>query len=99
MINEGGQRLSFGVWILLHVLVFGLGIVHYNMKDNLNTARSLFGLGFGESRTFRLFSGHVLIARFRQSSLVPQLSSSMSTLRSFSSPSAATSSLSYVAPR
>lgn len=52
MINEGGRQLFFGVWIFLHILVAVFGFFHYQMKDNLNTARSLFGLGFSEWSRF-----------------------------------------------
>ncbi|KAG9226910.1 hypothetical protein CCMSSC00406_0003417 [Pleurotus cornucopiae] len=54
MINEGGRQLFFGVWIFLHILVAVFGFFHYQMKDNLNTARSLFGLGFTIARTAAL---------------------------------------------
>ena len=47
MINEGGRRLFFFVWVLLHLLVFAFGFVHYQLNDNLNNARALFGYGFG----------------------------------------------------
>ncbi|KAJ8700922.1 hypothetical protein PTI98_003900 [Pleurotus ostreatus] len=54
MINEGGRQLFFGVWIFLHILVAVFGFFHYQMKDNLNTARSLFGYGFTIARTAAL---------------------------------------------
>ncbi|SRR6266404_3342367 len=47
MINEGGKRLFFFVWIFLHILVAVLGTVHYTLKDNLVSARALFGPTFG----------------------------------------------------
>ena len=50
MINEGGRRLFFFTYIFLHLLVFIFGVFHYQLKDNLNTARSLFGGGFGAFR-------------------------------------------------
>jgi hypothetical protein len=37
MINEGGRRLFFFVWIFLHLLVFAFGFVHYQLNDNLTT--------------------------------------------------------------
>jgi len=46
MINEGGRRLFFFLWIFLHLLVFAFGFVHYQLKDNLDNARALFGYGF-----------------------------------------------------
>jgi hypothetical protein len=47
MINEGGRRLFFGVWIFLHLLVAVLGFLHYQIKDNLVGARATFGITFG----------------------------------------------------
>lgn len=46
MINEGGRRLFFFVWIFLHLLVFALGFVTYQLNDNNNDARAMFGYGF-----------------------------------------------------
>lgn len=46
MINEGGRRLFFFVWIFLHLLVFALGFVNYQLNDNMNDARAMFGYGF-----------------------------------------------------
>lgn len=54
MINEGGRQLFFGAWILLHLLVFFFGFIHYQLKDNLVTARSIFGLTFATARTAAL---------------------------------------------
>jgi len=47
MINEGGKRLFFFVWIFLHLLVAVFGFLNYQLKDNLTTARATFGLTFG----------------------------------------------------
>ena len=46
MINEGGKRLFFAVWVFLHLLVAIFGVFNYGMKDNLNTARATFGVTF-----------------------------------------------------
>lgn len=46
MINEGGRRIFFFVWIFLHLLVAALGTLHYGLKDNLTTARATFGVTF-----------------------------------------------------
>jgi len=54
MVNEGGRRLFFFVWIFLHALVFGLGMVNYGYKDNLNNARATFGLGYVIARSAAL---------------------------------------------
>ncbi len=47
MINDGGKRLFFFVWIFLHLLVAVFGFLNYQLKDNLSTARTTFGLTFG----------------------------------------------------
>ena len=46
MINEGGRRLFFFVWIFLHLLVGVFGVLHYQLKDNLVGARATFGVTF-----------------------------------------------------
>lgn len=48
MINEGGKRLFFSAWILLHLLVAVFGFLNYDLKDNLTTARATFGITFSE---------------------------------------------------
>ncbi|KDR77165.1 hypothetical protein GALMADRAFT_139180 [Galerina marginata CBS 339.88] len=47
MINEGGRQLFFGTWVFLHLLVAVFGFIHYQEKDNLVTARSMFGITYG----------------------------------------------------
>ena len=47
MINEGGRRLFFSVWIVLHLLVFAFGFIHYQLNDDFNNARAAFGYGYG----------------------------------------------------
>ncbi|KAH9054219.1 NADPH oxidase [Lactarius vividus] len=54
MINEGGKRLFFFVWVFLHLLVAALGCLHYGLKDNLNTARATFGITFTIARAAAL---------------------------------------------
>ncbi|KAL0946286.1 hypothetical protein HGRIS_012536 [Hohenbuehelia grisea] len=54
MINEGGKQVFFGVWILLHLLVAVFGFIHYQMKDNSEGARALFGITFPIARTAAL---------------------------------------------
>lgn len=49
MINDGGRRMFFGVWILLHLLVAVFGFIHYQLKDNSEGARALFGITFRTS--------------------------------------------------
>lgn len=47
MVNEGGRRLFFGLFILLHIVVAVLGTMHYGLKSNLSGARKTFGSTFG----------------------------------------------------
>lgn len=54
MINEGGRRLFFAVWIFLHLLVAFFGVLHYGLKDNLTTARATFGVTFTIARSAAL---------------------------------------------
>jgi NADPH oxidase len=54
MVNEGGRQMTFAVWVILHVLVFGLGFAHYGLKDNLNNARATFGITFTIARASAL---------------------------------------------
>ncbi|KAI9449064.1 NADPH oxidase [Lactarius psammicola] len=54
MINEGGKRLFFFVWVFLHLLVVALGFLHYGLKDNLTTARATFGITFTIARSAAL---------------------------------------------
>ncbi|KAA1471994.1 NADPH oxidase [Dentipellis sp. KUC8613] len=54
MINEGGRRLFFAVWILLHLLVAVFGFLNYQFKDNLTGARKTFGITFTIARTAAL---------------------------------------------
>ncbi|EIW68732.1 hypothetical protein TREMEDRAFT_32037 [Tremella mesenterica DSM 1558] len=42
MVNEGPRRLFMVFWILLHMVAFAFALIHYDLKDNLVTARSLF---------------------------------------------------------
>lgn len=48
MINEGGKQLFFGTWIFLHLLVAVFGFMHYQLKDNAEGARGVFGITFRE---------------------------------------------------
>jgi len=53
-INEGGRQIFFGVWVLLHALVFIFGAVNYQLKDNLVEARQTFGITFVIARAAAL---------------------------------------------
>lgn len=54
MINEGGKQLFFGTWIFLHLLVAVFGFMHYQLKDNAEGARAVFGITFPIARTAAL---------------------------------------------
>jgi hypothetical protein len=41
------SRLFLIFWVVLHVVGFGMSMVQYKMKDNLNNARGMFGWSFG----------------------------------------------------
>ena len=94
MINEGGRRMFFFVFLFLHALVIAFGFMHYQLKDNSVGARATFGI------TFRKYLGNLwsrpqypltLHCEPKRSRVRPH-SSSTSMLRSSSSRSAATSS-------
>jgi predicted ferric reductase len=54
MINEGGKRLFFSVWIFLHLLVIAFGALNYGLKDNLVNARATFGVTYTIARAAAL---------------------------------------------
>jgi NADPH oxidase 2 len=54
MINDGGKRLFFAVWIFLHLIVAVFGVLNYGLKDNLTQARATFGVTFSTSAPFSL---------------------------------------------
>ncbi|KDQ56700.1 hypothetical protein JAAARDRAFT_132160 [Jaapia argillacea MUCL 33604] len=54
MINEGGKRLFFFVYIFLHILVAAFGFMNYQLRDNSVTARAIFGITFPIARTAAL---------------------------------------------
>lgn len=41
--------MAYGVWLMLHLLVLALGTLHYQLHDNLFTARATFGITFSTS--------------------------------------------------
>lgn len=47
MINDGGRKLFFSVWIFLHLLVALFGFMTYQLRDNNTQARATFGVTFG----------------------------------------------------
>ncbi|WWD07921.1 hypothetical protein V865_006028 [Kwoniella europaea PYCC6329] len=50
MVNEGGRRIFFFLWIFLHIMAFAFALVHYQLKDNFVTARSSFNWTFSAAR-------------------------------------------------
>ena len=52
MINEGGKRLFFVFFILLHILVIVFGAFYYGTSDDLVGDRKTFGV------TYRAYSAH-----------------------------------------
>jgi hypothetical protein len=48
VLMKGMSKLFIGFWIALHIVAFSLSVVNYQMKDNLNNARSMFGWTFGK---------------------------------------------------
>ena len=56
MINEGGRRMFFFVFLFLHALVIAFGFMHYQLKDSSVTARGTFGITFRECLILFLLS-------------------------------------------
>ncbi|CAG8471586.1 11249_t:CDS:2 [Paraglomus occultum] len=54
MINEGNRVIFFSVWIILHALVFSLAFVNYVYHDDLNNARTMFGITYPIARAAAL---------------------------------------------
>ncbi|KAI0315860.1 NADPH oxidase isoform 2 [Amylostereum chailletii] len=54
MINEGGRRIFFFVWIFFHVIAFVFGMIHYRLKDNLVGSNTTFGPTFPIARSAAL---------------------------------------------
>lgn len=52
LINGGRARIIFGAYVFLHLLVFAMGFMHYQLKDNQTVIRSVVGLGFGMCTSF-----------------------------------------------
>jgi len=54
MVNEGGRRIFFVVWIFLQLLVAVFGFANYQLKDNNVDARATFGITYPIARTAAL---------------------------------------------
>lgn len=54
MVNEGGRRIFFVLWVFLQLLVAVFGFFNYQFKDNLVNARATFGITYPIARTAAL---------------------------------------------
>lgn len=54
MINEGGKRMFFYIFIFMHLLVITFGFLNYDLKDSFVGARSTFGITYPIARTAAL---------------------------------------------
>ncbi|CAZ81766.1 unnamed protein product [Tuber melanosporum] len=54
MVNEGYRRIFVAIFVLLHLLVFGFGFLHYTLKDNLVGPRAVFGVTLPIARSAAL---------------------------------------------
>jgi len=54
MINEGGRRIFFFTFVFIHALVLAFGFLNYQLKDNLVTARTTFGITYPIARAAAL---------------------------------------------
>ena len=61
MVNEGSRRISVGVFVIVHAMIFTFGFINYQLKDNLTGARATFGLTYPTARAAALVL-HVDIA-------------------------------------
>jgi hypothetical protein len=56
------SRFFLVFWVVLHVIAFGMSIIQYKMKDNLDGAREMFGWSFGEALSSSLSSSQRLMS-------------------------------------
>ncbi|KAH9947869.1 NADPH oxidase [Amylocystis lapponica] len=54
MINEGGKRMFFYIFIFLHMVVIAYGFLNYDLKDSFVGARATFGITYPIARTAAL---------------------------------------------
>lgn len=71
LINGGRSKIIFAAYIFLHVIVFVMGFLHYQLKDNSSGVRSLVGLGFGEPTVPRDCGRATLIYTWQHSLVRP----------------------------
>lgn len=95
MVNDGGRRLFFAIWIFLQLVVLVFGIANYQLKDGFVNARAEFGITYRESQWLILRSS-ILTHSQPSHALLHSFYTLMLHLYCF--PSVGTSSLSSVAP-
>lgn len=54
LINGGRSNILFGVYVFLHLIVFSLGFLHYQLNDSFSNVRGIVGLGYAFARTAAL---------------------------------------------
>ncbi|EGG06344.1 uncharacterized protein MELLADRAFT_43541 [Melampsora larici-populina 98AG31] len=54
MVNEGGRKIFTWTWIFVHLLVFTLAFLNFQLKDNLTQARSTFSITYPIARSAAL---------------------------------------------
>lgn len=54
MVNEGYRRLFVVVFVLVHLMIFAFAFLNFDLKDNLTTARTTFGMTFVIARSAAL---------------------------------------------
>jgi len=54
MVNEGSRRLTVGLFMFVHAMVFTFGFLNYFLKDNLTSARATFGITYSVARAAAL---------------------------------------------
>ncbi|KAL9593453.1 MAG: hypothetical protein Q9179_005879 [Wetmoreana sp. 5 TL-2023] len=52
--NEGSRILFVGTFAVTHAMVFAFGFLNYHLKDNLDTARAIFGTTYSVARAAAL---------------------------------------------
>lgn len=71
MVNEGFRRLFVVVFAILHLMIFVLAFINFQLKDNLSGARDTFGLGYPIARSAALvLHFDVALLLFRECSLL-----------------------------
>ncbi|KAG0262936.1 hypothetical protein BG011_009532 [Mortierella polycephala] len=65
MINEGNRSFFFGVWIFVHIGLFGLAFFNFFYSDNFEKARSIVGITLpiarGSAMVIHVDSGVILL--------------------------------------